>query len=1037
MHGRVNAIQDPKTGVILEQVPMPELECAAFEGGGVACISYAGAIAAMEKLRVLETIKYVSGVSGGAIAALAVCLGCTAEEITDILLEMPMEEFMPSSDPWWFTPQILTDIGEFIRLWKRYGSDYAKEGADKFKAWLGKIVEKKLGNAHATNFDLDARIAADMREFGKTKFKKIYVGSVKLSVDIPYLKIFGSDTNEEIELAQMIFMSACHPLLWGAADWKGDLWTDGGVKSIILLDHFDEDRFHPKTPGRINAGVIGIKIDTQNEIDQIIWNKSIRAPIKSTSQFALKVLDATSHTVDKQKTQRTRNIIALSDGGVDRLTLKLGREKRLELIANAEVTAREYFENHMYAAYELLSYPNSQAWFARRPTSEDQQVVPEWKVINHLIVLKRAYQAMLNELLESDGFDDMARCDALMQILAFIDDYRNRVEQEGIWNGEGVVYPPHIDLPPEAHTAVWHAEVEASLKRRLASVQQKIACFEPEYRWLCCHYAQRIDEVFPEAANYGWRSEEALRILMCEEYLERLRIERDDIECKLGMKCDHHFKEDVENSKMYMRFYQEIHKLNEQETAYEELTAIKVASVPFLSVTEEGDSPFSFQLDMRRAVDRKLYLIAALIFMTYHKSYELEKIKKIAEEFVPDYVHAATHLDGFIKALGLMVVEVHPALFKLEALLHYFEKKRYPRHQPVLNVDTLFKLPGGSFFAKPAKPINVVAMSELKPALWRENIRLQLEARRGEIKRAKSERERLMAYLRDYFTVCAPCESFQNGQIYLHAPHSEWLQMLVAYDECIRQWEVECAELACQLRVDCGHIRDVSKLNKNLYATFNLKMVDLNADAGLSYALRAVMPEFLPVVDFYDDQAFPFKFRLDLRDPDDRKIYLIAGLMYLEYRRYDDLTRFKEIFHIMVGADSAPKSMRDLMDILNCDAVSAQVAMFRIECLLHCFDRKFYVNPAYKSTLDLDTLWGLPKVVVSYEDVTLKQTKPQAVMKPASEMKPKYQLTEERAARPFVAQMAAYTENHDEDEETEELLMARSLRLQRCAVSVL
>lgn len=993
MKGRlnVNAVLDEKSGRILEQIPMPPIKCLAFEGGGTACVSHAGAISVLEEFGLLEGVRYVSGVSGGAIAALGVCLGYTASEIEDILKDMPMQDFMPTTESWWFTPKPIATISEFIRLWKRYNSDYAKAGAEKFLAWLQGLVAKRLGNPHATNIDLDNRIDAELSENGATRLKKLYVGAVNLSLEIPRLKIFGSDSKEEIELAQMVFMSACHPCLWGAAEWNGDKWGDGGIKSILLMDLFDDDRFHPETPGRVNPEILGIKIDTQSEIDQIIWNKKIRVPVKTTSQFALQVAIATSHTIDAVKVQEARNIIALADGGVDRLSLKLPIEKRLELIQQAKLTAREYLENHMDAAYDIYSHADVKSWLNKDTTN--------------LALVLEAYTNMYKRLESSDKKEDLEKRIALLSQIKFIEDFKRRKFENANWDGEEVEYPQHINIKPEEQKSIWHTNIRISLESRLVAVRDKIARFTTEYEWLWHHYVHKIDEIIPEI-YYGWRSEEALQLLICKEYLDALYAERDDLECKLGIKAQHHVKHDPENSNEYGAFYQCMEGLNamEVESISYALAAIRQTELPFIKISETGVSPYQFQLDLRRRADRELFVLAMMIYLEARYALELPQVKTMAIKFMPNYKEAANNVEAFVKELGLSPIEAHMAMFKLEGLLHSFEKRERPRYEPSMSTDALFSLPAGTFFTKPTKPISIEALKLPKTEEWARTTRERMFRLQEDIDRITLEKERLLAQVREIL-LHAGEEFGQQQKIYVHGSQQKWVHILAAYDESIKQFKIERDMLACQLHIECHHA-PITDLSHQAYATFFAKMIPINADNGISYGLRAVMLSTLPIVKYFDDAAFSFDFHLDLRQELDRKIYLLAGLIYLEWRGYSDTARFKEIVQIfMPGLLTAPTSRDEMLQWLGETPECAEISMFKIECLMRCFYKNEY--PGKQIDYNLDDLFKLPRLTAVDKPLPLAGIE--------TEMKPIYKISEARRAYAFVQPMACFSEKHDED----------------------
>ena len=64
-----------------------------FEGAGIRGIAYCGAIRELEDQGLMKGIERVGGTSAGAITALALSLGYTAEEITGIISETDFKKF--------------------------------------------------------------------------------------------------------------------------------------------------------------------------------------------------------------------------------------------------------------------------------------------------------------------------------------------------------------------------------------------------------------------------------------------------------------------------------------------------------------------------------------------------------------------------------------------------------------------------------------------------------------------------------------------------------------------------------------------------------------------------------------------------------------------------------------------------------------------------------------------------------------------------------------------------------------------------------
>lgn len=994
MKGRINAIIDPRNGNIIEQVPMPPFENLAFRGGGFACIAYGGVITALEESGLLANIKRVSGVSGGAIAALAVCLGYTGKEIIEILREMPTEEFKETTESWWFTPTPLAAIGEVYRMATNYRSNQAEVGAEKYRQWLQSIVERKLGNPHATTADLAERIKEDMRTKGSTNFKEIYVSAVKLSARVSRRENFGSASGECIGLAQAVFMSSCHPALWGATEWKDNVYTDGGAKSNINMDLFDQEDFYPKDykipPGRKNPATIGVIIGTPEELIEIMHNEEHKVPVDTSTQLFSRVAYTVTDTVDLKDLQFQRNIIAVSDCNVDRLNSKISIGKRVELIETAHKTTWDFLENHMDAAYEFNCYKNQKKWL-------EMHAKP-----SHIDNIRATYVAMLQRL-EARKHVDEGQRQKLVNMIDFLSHFDERKDDNE--------YPSHINIYPECVLSDWHEVTRKRLHSRLTNVRNKLACITEEYRYLCSHYAWKVSEIYPEV-NYGWRAEDAMRIMLCGEYMRKLERERDEVECKLGMQCEHHIKPDVSNSKAYELLYQKMQQLIKMPYISYALQAVLVKTLPFIQLNEEGPAAYSLELDLRNVVDRRLYLIAALIYLELNHCPELPTFKEIVKAYIPEFEVMAVNFEVLVSKLGLKPIEAHVALFKLEGLLHVFEKNYYPGYKPALEIDKLYKLPSGTFFKKPCEsmPASQWLMREED---WIIALKDQLAKLQLTLQRARNQYSHLATCLEDFL-------SEQPKSEYFHEAYNEYIQVLVSLDECIKQHQLKCDDIECQLAINCCHSAPLQGLQQQAYATFFAKMMELNSDASISHGLRAVIVKQMPVAEFVESHTFPFKFHLDFRIEHERKLYLIAGLMYQEYRGYWDTKLFREIYQMFLpGVVVAPKSKREIAEILGCEGVRLHLSLQKIESLLRCFEMAEYQNQ--KSTLNIDDFFKLPRLTIVTKAASANEV----------ELKPIYGLSEPKVKEvEFVHRMAGYSDTHpDELGESEMCEMVKTWRM--------
>ena len=64
-----------------------------FEGGGVKGIAYCGALGVLDERGILSRIRRVGGASAGAINATLLALGCTVDEVREVLSRLDFNKF--------------------------------------------------------------------------------------------------------------------------------------------------------------------------------------------------------------------------------------------------------------------------------------------------------------------------------------------------------------------------------------------------------------------------------------------------------------------------------------------------------------------------------------------------------------------------------------------------------------------------------------------------------------------------------------------------------------------------------------------------------------------------------------------------------------------------------------------------------------------------------------------------------------------------------------------------------------------------------
>ncbi len=168
----------------------PVIKNLVFEGAGMRGIAYTGAISELEKNGQLEKVERVAGTSSGAITALLISLGYTADEITAIVYRTPFKKF---NDGRFFL------IGGINRFQKYYGWYRGRQ----FEKWLSGLIAAKTGDANIS--------FADLRKKG---FRQLYVTGTCINKQM--LVIFSHETYPNMKVKDAIRISMSIPLYFEA-----------------------------------------------------------------------------------------------------------------------------------------------------------------------------------------------------------------------------------------------------------------------------------------------------------------------------------------------------------------------------------------------------------------------------------------------------------------------------------------------------------------------------------------------------------------------------------------------------------------------------------------------------------------------------------------------------------------------------------------------------------------------------------------------------------------------------------------------------
>ena len=306
-----------------------------FEGAGIRGIAYAGALEELEKQNILKQIKRVGGTSAGAITALAVSLGYSANEIKDIIYRTNFESFKDGG---------FSLIGGYIRMKNKYG--WYK--GNKFIHWLEKIILEKTKDENITFLELHSK-----------GYKDLYITATCLNQQ--KVVVFSYLNYPHMRVKDAVRISMSIPLYFKAVfiDSVGniihktknrndlDIMIDGGMVAnfpITLYDSLTLDTANQ--PIRLpNFQTIGIRIDTENQIQLDKKQGGLEPyPIQTFNDYLkasyVYILESLNRqTLTAADWSRT---ISVSSSDISPLLKKLSAAQKNTLMQNGRIGVRSF-----------------------------------------------------------------------------------------------------------------------------------------------------------------------------------------------------------------------------------------------------------------------------------------------------------------------------------------------------------------------------------------------------------------------------------------------------------------------------------------------------------------------------------------------------------------------------------------------------------------------------------------------------------------------------------------------------------------------
>lgn len=699
-------------GEIIVQTALPRFNCLVSEGGGVRGAAYGGLVKRLQHYGMMEDIRYVAGSSAGAIAALIIALGYSADEIEKIMCDLPMEKFLESTKSWSITPDIISQGFKALKVLLK--ENHSLSTGTEFLHWIEQLVEAKLGNKNATFRDLYEVIKKN-KDVEHT-FKELFVTGTDISLEKPECKIFSYEATPDMPIALAVRASSSFPFVFKPVEWDGHQYIDGGLIKNLPTKIFDEKKYLPQGFGPTeklgNPGILTVKVDTKKEIAQIIWGINQQISLKGATDIASAICNALSETVDISEVREARFVIPLEDGDIGILDFAIDSEKKAKLISDAEKTTQEFLENHANEIYSVERYATIEAWLNSQSLD---------KLTDTIAMYVEMSQSLKQDSVNPSISEVKDYIEFLKKYLYFR--IENQIDPHLKQN---LIFPiKHIDLKRVKSKPTWGELVIKDMQVKLKAINEEIDYLS---RYINLNYPNV--EVFqssetPYKLHVPIFFDRLKQFVSLHDHLKLLCLEKDDLEMKLNLSERKKFVSNPLVSKKYQTFSEKINQLKmSKENSGSFKAILSNLNLYHPQMTYHSANVIdnaSFVLDIRDLSDRKLFMLAARFYLKCKKSKDYLSVKAMYDEFYPEDIdldfdilpngHHITNvwptelnpkaqipvkekikanMTILSKMLNQTAYETLLSAYRIEELLHLFEKTECPKDQPNIDIDHLF-----------------------------------------------------------------------------------------------------------------------------------------------------------------------------------------------------------------------------------------------------------------------------------------------------------------------------------------------------------
>ncbi len=296
----------------------------------------------LENRGILPQIQRVGGTSAGSIQACLLAVGYSAEEISSIIANTPIETF--------------NDGGTVFRAGKQFLKKFGWYEGKNFLETIKRLITERTNKPDLT--------FAELHELAQTvPFRDLYVTGVNLTKQ--KLEIFSYETYPDMRICDAVRISMSIPLYYRSvsvnskgmiidnplASDKCCVFVDGGLLLNYPIEIFDQTKYlssaNDSTQNKriFNTETIGLRLERCEQIDHETRMQEGFAPfdIQDFKTYVSALYNIMTESVSRPKTEDISRTIYINDYDMNPRVRKISEEEKQKMMLSGQQGVIEFF----------------------------------------------------------------------------------------------------------------------------------------------------------------------------------------------------------------------------------------------------------------------------------------------------------------------------------------------------------------------------------------------------------------------------------------------------------------------------------------------------------------------------------------------------------------------------------------------------------------------------------------------------------------------------------------------------------------------